>query len=80
MHLLLFFLCFALTNAEDYNMVESMLMEKYDSYGEDWIFIPDGNGQPQVAVLKGEDIGTRSFLIDGSVTFLLFTRYIEYYY
>ncbi|XP_008548048.1 phospholipase A1 [Microplitis demolitor] len=55
---------------------ESLLREKYDGYGEDWIFMPDGNDQPQVAVLKGHDPEpvNRGFL-DEAVTFLLFTKY-----
>ncbi|CAD6208484.1 GSCOCG00003496001-RA-CDS [Cotesia congregata] len=54
---------------------ESVLRDKYDGYGEDWIFMPDGNDQPQVAVLKGHEPETvNRGLWEEGVTFLLYTR------
>lgn len=56
---------------------ESVLRDKYDGYGEDWIFMPDGNDQPQVAVLKGHEPETvNRGLWEEGVTFLLYTRYL----
>ncbi|KOC63514.1 Pancreatic triacylglycerol lipase [Habropoda laboriosa] len=52
---------------------ESGLKEKYDGYGEDWIFMPDGNDQPQVAVLK-EANDERGIFDESQVSFLLYTR------
>lgn len=55
---------------------ESGLRQRYDGYGEDWIFMPDGNGQPQVAVLKVED-SERSGILDGSeIAYIIYTRYL----
>ncbi|XP_011307696.1 phospholipase A1-like [Fopius arisanus] len=52
---------------------DSPLRDKYDGYGDDWIFMPDGNGHPQVAVLKGQGPEFRG-LIDESVNYHLYTR------
>ncbi|XP_017879113.1 pancreatic triacylglycerol lipase-like [Ceratina calcarata] len=52
----------------------SGLREKYDGYGEDWIFIPDGNDQPQVAVLKPAEIDERGILDESQVSYILYTR------
>lgn len=53
---------------------ESGLRQRYDGYGEDWIFMPDGNGQPQVAVLKVQE--TRGGILDGSeIVYVIYTRY-----
>lgn len=55
---------------------ESGLRQRYDGYGEDWIFMPDGNGQPQVAVLKVPD-DERSGVLDGSdIAYIIYTRYL----
>lgn len=54
---------------------ESGLRQRYDGYGEDWIFMPDGNGQPQVAVLKGQDSETRGVL-DSEIAYIIYTRYL----
>ncbi|XP_048506725.1 pancreatic triacylglycerol lipase-like [Athalia rosae] len=54
--------------------VSRQLREKYSGYGEDWIFMPDGNGQPQVAVLKGHTTDSRSFFEEDDVTFILYIR------
>lgn len=53
---------------------DSGLKQKYDGYGEDWIFMPDGKGQPQVAVLKVVHPDGRGVL-DESIGFILYTRY-----
>jgi hypothetical protein len=55
---------------------DSGLKEKYDGYGEDWIFMPDGKGQPQVAVIKAPDPEGRGVL-DETIGFILYTRYGE---
>lgn len=56
---------------------ESGLRQRYDGYGEDWMFIPDGNGQPQVAVLRIKDSETRSMLDDSSqIAYIIYTRYL----
>ncbi|XP_058792149.1 pancreatic lipase-related protein 2-like [Phymastichus coffea] len=52
---------------------ESGLKEKYDGYGEDWIFMPDGKEQPQVAVLKIVQSDNRGVL-DEPIGFILYTR------
>lgn len=52
----------------------SPLIDQYDGYGEDWMFMPDGNDQPQVAILKGHESDRRNVLNDQSITYLLFTR------
>ncbi|XP_076629273.1 pancreatic triacylglycerol lipase [Colletes latitarsis] len=52
----------------------SGLREKYDGYGEDWIFMPDGNDQPQVAVLKHAETETRGIFDESQVTYILYTR------
>ena len=52
----------------------SGLQDRYDGYGEDWIFMPDGNDQPQVAVLKHEEVTTRGIFDESEVTFILYTR------
>lgn len=53
---------------------ESGLRERYDGYGEDWIFMPDGNDLPQVAILKYEDGGTRGILDNEKISYILYTR------
>ncbi|XP_023246559.1 pancreatic triacylglycerol lipase-like [Copidosoma floridanum] len=53
---------------------ESGLKEKYDDYGEYWIFMPDGKGQPQVAVLKGEDPEESRSILEQPISFILYTR------
>ncbi|XP_016838416.1 pancreatic lipase-related protein 2-like [Nasonia vitripennis] len=53
---------------------ESGLKEKYDGYGEDWIFMPDGKGQPQVAVIKGQDPDHSRGVLDEPIGFILYTR------
>lgn len=61
-----------LTNAK----VTSILQGKYDGYGVDWIFMPDGNGKPQVAILKELQNETRGILdINSAVSYILYTRY-----
>lgn len=50
----------------------SELREKYDSYGEDWMFIPDGNGKPQVAVLK--EINDIREVLNSPILYILYTR------
>ena len=52
---------------------ESGLREKYDGYGEDWIFMPDGNCKPQVAILK-EYVDNRGIFTE-SICYILYTRY-----
>ncbi|CAK9795090.1 Pancreatic triacylglycerol lipase (Fragment) [Anthophora quadrimaculata] len=52
---------------------DSGLKQKYDGYGEDWIFMPDGNDQPQVAVLK-EANDERGIFDQSQVSFILYTR------
>lgn len=64
-----------LENSRSEQFTESPLKNKYDGYGDDWIFMPDGNNQPQVAILKGSELEYRSFGDEG-VTFHLFTRYL----
>ena len=59
-----------LVNAEP----ESVLRGKYDGYGEDWIFMPDGNEQPQVAILKDFQNESRAIL-DEAISYILYTRY-----
>lgn len=54
---------------------ESGLRQRYDGYGEDWIFMPDGNGQPQVAVLKIQDNERRGILDDSEIAYIIYTRY-----
>ena len=54
---------------------DSGLRQKYDSYGEDWIFMPDGFGHPQVAVLKGEEPEDPRVVLEQPIGFLLYTRY-----
>lgn len=58
---------------------ESGLRQRYDGYGEDWIFMPDGNGQPQVAVLKVQESGTRGVLDGSDITYVIYTRYLIMY-
>ena len=53
---------------------DSGLRQRYDGYGEDWIFMPDGNGQPQVAVLKVQD-NERRGVLDSEIAYIIFTRY-----
>ncbi|RLU22824.1 hypothetical protein DMN91_005102 [Ooceraea biroi] len=53
---------------------ESGLRQRYDGYGEDWIFMPDGNGQPQVAVLKLQDSEIRSVLEGSEIAYIIYTR------
>ncbi|KAJ8669350.1 hypothetical protein QAD02_000609 [Eretmocerus hayati] len=53
---------------------DSGLRQKYDGYGEDWIFMPDGKGRPQVAVLKGMDPDSPQRILDDSIGFILYTR------
>ncbi|XP_066598386.1 pancreatic triacylglycerol lipase-like [Prorops nasuta] len=52
---------------------QSGLHQKYDGYGEDWIFMPDGNGKPQVAILKFDETVTRGVL-DSAISYILYTR------
>lgn len=52
----------------------SGLKEKYDGYGEDWIFMPDGNDQPQVAVLKHAETDARGIFDESQVSYILYTR------
>lgn len=54
---------------------ESGLRQKYDGYGEDWIFMPDGNGQPQVAVFKIQDNEKRGLLDGSEIAYIIYTRY-----
>lgn len=54
---------------------ESGLRERYDGYGEDWIFMPDGNGRPQVAVLKFPDNEARGVLDSSDIAYIIYTRY-----
>jgi len=54
---------------------ESGLRQRYDGYGEDWIFMPDGNGQPQVAVLKVQDNEKKGVLDDSEIVYIIYTRY-----
>ncbi|XP_011648264.1 pancreatic triacylglycerol lipase isoform X2 [Pogonomyrmex barbatus] len=53
---------------------ESGLRQRYDGYGEDWMFIPDGNGRPQVAVLKISDSETRGILDGSEIGYIIYTR------
>ncbi|KYN00822.1 Pancreatic triacylglycerol lipase [Cyphomyrmex costatus] len=52
---------------------DSGLRQRYDGYGEDWIFMPDGNGQPQVAVLKVQD-NERRGILDSEIAYIIYTR------
>lgn len=52
----------------------SGLHEKYDGYGKEWIFIPDGNGRPQVAMLKAFDTESRGMFGDSPISYILYTR------
>lgn len=61
----------------DDNIASRQLREKYDGYGEDWIFMPDGNGKPQVAVLKGHHSETRGWFGEPPITYILHTRYFK---
>lgn len=54
---------------------ESGLRQRYDGYGEDWIFMPDGNGQPQVAVLKVQENERKGVLDDSEIAYIIYTRY-----
>lgn len=54
---------------------ESGLRQRYDGYGEDWMFMPDGNGQPQVAVLKVQDSEIRGVLDGPEISYMIYTRY-----
>lgn len=65
----------AFSNFEICQTWNSGLQERYDGYGEDWIFIPDGNEQLQVAVLKHEEIETRGIFDESQVSYILHTRY-----
>ncbi|XP_043268297.1 pancreatic lipase-related protein 2-like [Venturia canescens] len=56
------------------SIIQSPLKDRYDGYGEEWIFMPDGNEKPQVAILKGQEPESRSILDDQAIHFLLFTR------
>jgi len=58
-----------------YSQWESGLRQRYDGYGEDWIFMPDGNGQPQVAVLKIQDDERKGVLDDSEIAYIIYTRY-----
>lgn len=53
---------------------ESELKKKYDGYGEDWMFIPDGKGELQVAVLKGHVNEMRETLLEPPISYILYTR------
>lgn len=39
------------------------------------MFMPDGNGQPQVAVLKVQDSEARGVLDDSEIAYIIHTRY-----
>ncbi|XP_006567189.2 pancreatic triacylglycerol lipase isoform X1 [Apis mellifera] len=52
----------------------SNLQQRYDGYGRDWIFMPDGNDQPQVAVLKRTE-DERDIFDESEISFILYTRY-----
>ncbi|XP_011066454.1 PREDICTED: pancreatic triacylglycerol lipase [Acromyrmex echinatior] len=52
---------------------DSGLRQRYDGYGEDWIFMPDGNGQPQVAVLKVQD-NEKKGILDSEIAYIIYTR------
>lgn len=56
---------------------DSGLKEKYDGYGEDWIFMPDGNEQPQVAILKHARSDERGIFDELQVSYILYTRYLR---
>lgn len=56
------------------NAVSKELRKKYEGYGEDWIFMPDGDGQPQVAILKADIPESRGWFDEIPVTYVLFTR------
>lgn len=57
---------------------DSGLRQRYDGYGEDWMFIPDGNGQPQVAVLKTPEENEMRGVLDGSeIAYVIYTRYLH---
>lgn len=71
-YLLIFIVQLSPSKAES-ESIESILSDKYDSYGEDWIFMPDGNNNLQVAVLKGEAIEPRG-LFDVKAIYRLYTR------
>ncbi|XP_017755945.1 PREDICTED: pancreatic lipase-related protein 2-like [Eufriesea mexicana] len=53
---------------------DSGLHRKYDGYGEDWIFMPDGDDQPQVAVLKYTESDERGIFDESQVSYILYTR------
>lgn len=55
----------------------SGLQQRYDGYGVDWIFMPDGNDQPQVAVLRHTENDERGIFDDSQVSYVLYTRYIQ---
>lgn len=52
----------------------SGLQQRYDGYGEDWIFMPDGNDQPQVAVLKEAEEDIRGIFDESQISYILYTR------
>lgn len=54
---------------------ESGLRQRYDGYGEDWIFMPDGNGQPQVAVLRVQENERKGVLDYSEIAYIIYTRY-----
>lgn len=54
----------------------SDLQQRYDGYGQDWIFMPDGNDQPQVAVLKHAENDERDIFDESEISFILYTRYL----
>ncbi|XP_043498851.1 pancreatic triacylglycerol lipase-like [Polistes fuscatus] len=68
---IIFVLCCNLVISKQW---ESGLRERYDGYGEDWIFMPDGNGLPQVAILKYED-NARNILDNKNISYILYTRF-----
>lgn len=41
------------------------------------MFMPDGNGQPQVAVLKVQDSETRGVLDGSEIVYMIYTRYLR---
>lgn len=55
----------------------SGLRDKYDGYGDVWMFMPNGSGYPQVAILKGEDPEPLDFLVQ-HIDYILFTRYVGF--
>nr|XP_022917693.1 pancreatic triacylglycerol lipase-like [Onthophagus taurus] len=54
------------------------LIDRYPGYGESWVFLPDGDGKPRVALLELPNwITSRIGRAEDLVSFTLFTRYNE---